>query len=305
MAPSSGKTSTKSRILSNRLGALTGLIFQLLFIAILLMKNIFKIAAECLHNTEIEKKLEMTHFAWQLNQNEQLDFAFQNEPLPISTTRFPKRPVLSDPRQMPRRKFTTRDGIIAFFHAIAHIEFVAIYLAWDILYRFRGMPRHFYQDWLQVADEEAQHFAMIREHLLKMGVDYGDLAAHSGLWDVAEDTADDLLARLALVPRFMEARGLDVTPGMIEKFKAIGDQRSVFILSRILNDEIGHVELGSRWFSAVCAESGLDPETKYKELVLGQFKGKQRGQINRALRKKAGFSDAELDWLEKDDFRSS
>jgi uncharacterized ferritin-like protein (DUF455 family) len=269
------------------------------------MKNIFKFAEACLHNTEIEKKLQLTHLAWQLNLNGQLEFTEESKPQPITVTRFPDRPALRDPRQMPRRKFTTRKGISAFFHAIAHIEFIAIYLAWDILYRFRGMPRQFYQDWLQVADEEAQHFVLIREHLLNMGIDYGDLHAHSGLWDVAEDTADNLLARLALVPRFMEARGLDVTPAMIEKFNALGDQDSTLILTRILNDEIGHVKLGSHWFSSVCEKLGLHSETKYQELISGQFKGKQRGQLNRALRKKAGFSDAELDWLEQDNFSKS
>jgi len=186
-----------------------------------------------------------------------------------------------------------------FFHAIAHVEFVAIYLAWDILYRFRGMPEQFYQDWLRVADEEAQHFALIRTHLLAMQVDYGDLPAHSGLWDHAKDTADDLPGRLAMVPRCMEARGLDVTPALIEKFRILGDAASVAILTRILTDEVGHVELGSYWFKFVCQQRGFEAEAKYRELIDQYYVGgKPKGPFNRELRKVAGFSDAEIDWLE-------
>lgn len=262
------------------------------------MKNIFECAAGCLHNNCVELKLANTHQAMLLNYNGTLDFSSGQPPLPISSTLFPDRPELLDPRTMPRRKFTTLEGKIAFFHAIAHIEFMAIYLAWDIIYRFRGLPKQFYQDWLSVADEEALHFSMIRDHLQQMGVDYGDLPAHSGLWDVAEDSADSLLARLALVPRYMEAHGLDVTPAIIDKFGARDDQQSVKILTRILDDEVGHVELGSYWFNFLCKQQGFDPESKYMDLIVSRIKGKPRGQINRKLRKKAGFSDIELDWLE-------
>lgn len=266
------------------------------------MQNIFQIAAACLHGSDIDTKLELTHSAWKMHRAGDLEFHSRQPPLAIAETRFPARPVLCDPRKMPRRKLTSPAGMLAFYHAIAHIEFVAIHLAWDILYRFRGMPQAFYQDWLRVAHEEAQHFTLLREQLLNRGCDYGKLSAHRGLWDVAEDTADDLLARLALVPRFMEARGLDVTPGMIDRFRQIDDQQGVAILMRILEDEIGHVALGSRWFSAVCRERGINPERHYRQLIATYFKGKQRGSLNRELRKKAGFSDAELDWLEQDDY---
>ena len=200
---------------------------------------------------------------------------------------------------MPRRKLTTPEGVAAFFHAIAHVEFMAISLAWDILYRFQNMPETFYLDWLRVADEEAQHFALIRDHLLTMQLDYGDLPAHSGLWDHAKDTAEDLLGRLAMVPRCMEARGLDVTPGLIAKFKKMGDENSVAVLNRILTDEIGHVQLGSYWFAFVCQQQGYEVEAKYRELIKKYYiGGKPKGPFNRELRKIAGFSDAELDWLE-------
>jgi uncharacterized ferritin-like protein (DUF455 family) len=263
------------------------------------MKNLFEFAEAFFCQADVEEKLALTHRAWQAYIDGELSFISERPVLPIDRVVFPDKPVLLAPRQMPRRKLTTPDGVAAFFHAIAHVEFVAIYLAWDILYRFRGMPEQFYQDWLRVADEEAQHFALIRAHMLTMRIDYGDLPAHSGLWDHAKDTADDLPGRLAMVPRCMEARGLDVTPGLIEKFRALGDDASVAILTRILTDEVGHVELGSYWFKFVCRQQGFEVEAKYRELIDQYYiGGKPKGPFNRELRKIAGFSDAEIDWLE-------
>lgn len=262
------------------------------------MKNIFALAAACLHHNDIDALLAKTHAAWLLNCEEQLDFSSLEAPQPITATLFPPRPELLDPRFMPRRKLTTPTGLKAFFHAIAHIEFTAIYLAWDMLYRFRGMPRQFYQDWLRVADEEAQHFAMIRTHLRQMGVEYGDLPAHRGLWELAADTTGDILARLALVPRYMEAHGLDVTPPMIDKFAQAGDTQSVAILTRILTDEVGHVTLGTQWFRYVCAQRGVDAEESYRRLLLRHLTGKPKKPFNRELRLQAGFSEKELAWLE-------
>lgn len=263
------------------------------------MKNLFVFAEACLHKADINEKLALTHQAWQSCITGELGLASNQLVLSINQVKFPDKPELLAPRQMPNRKLTTADGIAAFFHAIAHVEFVAIYLAWDMLYRFRGMPDQFYLDWLRVADEEAQHFELIREHLQGMQVSYGDLPAHHGLWDHAKDTADDLLARLAMVPRCMEARGLDVTPAIIDKFRALGDDASVAILNRILTDEVGHVELGSYWFKFVCQQRGVEPEAKYQELINQYYLGgKPKGPFNRELRKIAGFSNAELDWLE-------
>ena len=262
------------------------------------MENIFELASQCLHCTDIEEKLSVTHHARQLDQQKLLDLTSQAEPLSIAATKFPKFPELLDPKKMPRRKFTTAAGVVAFFHAIAHIEFIAIYLAWDILYRYRDMPEQYYHDWLRVADEEAQHFSLIRNFLLQKGVDYGDLPAHQGLWTRAEDTADDFLARLALVPRGMEARGLDVTPGMIEKCRDIGEQQGMEILTRILEDEVTHVSIGSYWFKYQCEQEQVDAEHKYQQLMLRYLKGKPKGPFNHALRINAGFSEAELNWLE-------
>lgn len=263
------------------------------------MKTYFEYAEACLHRADIDEKLALTHQAMQFMREGALEFEPLSPVLPIDSVKFPDRPVLLPPREMPHRKLNTHDGVRAFFHAIAHVEFVAIYLAWDMLYLFRGLPEQFYRDWLRVADEEARHFALIRAHLQAMGSDYGDLPAHSGLWEHATDTSDNVLARLAMVPRCMEARGLDVTPGLIEQFKQLGDERSAAILTRILTDEVGHVELGSHWFKFVCSLDGFEPESKYRELIGIYYKGgKPKGPINREMRIIAGFSNAELDWLE-------
>ncbi len=263
------------------------------------MKNIFKFAEACLLKTTIDEKLALTHQAWQTLQNGQLSLLSEQPVLPIEQVTFPDRPILLPPRDMPKRKFGSTEGIAAFFHAITHVEFIAIYLAWDMLYRFRGLPDQFYQDWLRVADEEAQHFELLSKHLQTMQVNYGDLPAHNGLWDHATDTAEDLLARLAMVPRCMEARGLDVTPAVITKFTHLGDDASVALLKRILTDEVGHVERGSYWFKWVCEQQGLEPEAKYRQLIKQYYKGgKPKGPFNREMRIIAGFSNAELDWLE-------
>jgi uncharacterized ferritin-like protein (DUF455 family) len=263
------------------------------------MKNIFEIAEACLHNEDIDAKLILTHHAKQLLENKQLDFAMTLPVKTINHVKFPEKPVLLEPRYMPKRSLSSREGVIAFFHAIAHVEFMAIYLAWDILYRFHGLPEQFYQDWLNVADEEAQHFELIRQHLRSFNVEYGDLPSHGGLWDHAVETADHLLARLAMVPRCMEARGLDVTPAIIAKFEAKNDKAGAAILTRILTDEVKHVERGSYWFKFVCSQEGLESESQFQALIAQYYRGgRPKGPFNRELRKIAGFSDAEINWLE-------
>jgi uncharacterized ferritin-like protein (DUF455 family) len=263
------------------------------------VENIFSIAEYCLHQNDIASKLAATHHARELAIRGQLSYESTASVTAISKIQFPEQPILLAPRDMPRRKLKSQAGKAAFFHALAHIEFVAIYLAWDMLYRFRNLPDRFYQDWLKVADEEAQHFQLIRSHLLALGMDYGDLPAHRGLWEHAEDTANDVLARLAIVPRCMEARGLDITPQMIEKFEKQGDTTSVKLLTRILNDEVGHVEIGSYWFKVLCEQQGLNSELHYKELIERFYVGKPKGPFNRELRIIAGFTHAEIDWLEQ------
>lgn len=263
-------------------------------------KNLFEIAELCLQRRDINEKLTLTHSAWALYQAGELDFTQTKPVSDMGLVCFPEKPELLPARLMPKRKFGTPEGIAAFFHAIAHVEFMAIYLAWDIVYRFRGLPNQFYVDWLKVADEEATHFAMITEHLRQhWHMEYGDLPAHGGLWDHAKETAHDVLARLALIPRCMEARGLDVTPSIIEKFKQLNDAESVALLNRILTDELGHVERGSYWFNYFCQERALNPEQTYRDCLKQYYTGgKPKGPFNREMRIMAGFTTAELDWLE-------
>lgn len=264
------------------------------------MNNLFDFADACLHRAEIDEKLRLTAEAWQLYQQGKLTFDSLSTPKGIRYVCFPVKPALLAPRYMLRRKLGTPEGVQAFYHALAHIEFIAIYLAWDIVYRFRGLPDQFYQDWLQVAHEEALHFQMIRDHLGQLGMGYGDLPAHNGLWEHAEDTADDLLARLAIIPRCMEARGLDVTPGMIEKIRFLNDAKGVQILQRILDDERQHVRFGSEWFNQQCHEKGLNSDETFKTLVLRYFNDKKpKGPFNTQMRLQAGFTANELAWLEQ------
>lgn len=268
-------------------------------VMVLSVNNIFDFAERCLFDSAIETKLALTHQARALLDQGGLSYVADGGVLPIAATVFPEKPQLLMPRDMPRRRLDTAAGKAAFFHALAHIEFMAIYLAWDIIYRFRGLPQAFYRDWLIIADEEAQHFGLIRRHLQQFGVEYGDLPAHRGLWSHAEDTAGDIMARLAVVPRCMEARGLDVTPGMMAKLREMGDQAGVAVLNRIYQDEIGHVQRGSYWFNELARQQGRDAEQSYKQLILDYYKGKPKGPFNREVRIIAGFTHNEIDWLEE------
>lgn len=258
------------------------------------MISLFSLAEQVLCADEVDTKVELTRAAWELSECGSLGFEPLGDPLPIGDCRFPAKPPLVDPRALSKRKPTTSEGRIALLHAIAHIEFSAIQLAWDHLYRFRGLPLDYYRDWLGVAHEEVQHFVMVRMRLRALGADYGDLPAHGGLWGIAQETTQDPAARMALVPRFMEARGLDVTPGMIEKLEALGDHESVAVLKRILDDEVGHVALGSRWFAWLCRQRNIDPEAEYFALIDRHLRGQVRGPFNRPLRLRAGFSESEL-----------
>lgn len=209
----------------------------------------------------------------------------------------PDRPELAAPSAMPRRQPSSPEGHAALIHSLAHIEFNAINLALDAVYRFRDLPADFYSDWLQVAAEEAEHFNLLRDHLRQSGFDYGDFPAHAGLWDMARKTAGDLLQRMALVPRLMEARGLDVTPGIQHKLRSAGDKSGAAILDVILRDEIGHVAAGDRWFRHVCAQRGLDPLPTFRALLEGAGVPLPRRPFNESARLQAGFSQAELDSL--------
>ena len=209
----------------------------------------------------------------------------------------PDRPRLVPPKDVPTRSPFTIEGRAALLHAIAHIEFNAINLALDAVWRFHGMPREFYRDWLQVASEEALHFGLLREHLQTLGYDYGAFDAHDGLWLMAQRTAHDVVARMALVPRTLEARGLDATPPLQAKLARAGDSRAVEILDVILRDEVGHVAIGNRWYRWLCQRDKHDPVTLYPELVRRYEAPRLRPPFNHEARRAAGFTDEELGQL--------
>lgn len=209
----------------------------------------------------------------------------------------PARPRLVDPAALPRRSPATRAGRAALIHAIAHIEANAIDLALDAVWRFAGLPEAYYRDWWRVAREESLHFTLLREHLRTLDHDYGDFDAHEGLWTMARKTAGDLTARMALVPRTLEARGLDATPPIQAKLAQAGDHAAVAILDIILRDEIGHVAIGNHWYRWLCARDGLDPLAHFAVLAERHAAPRLRPPFNTEARHAAGFSAAEIDWL--------
>jgi len=217
---------------------------------------------------------------------------------PIDIPGRPQRPSLVDPREVPRRTLATEQGRVIMLHSFAHIEFNAINLALDAAYRFREMPDDFISDWLQVAREEVKHFRLLQDYLQQLGSFYGAYDAHNGLWDMVCKTRHDVLHRMALVPRVMEARGLDVTPGLMKKFAGIGDQQAVDILQVIYDEEIGHVAIGNRWYQYCCAQRELEPRNTFKKLIEQYFSGQLRGPFNHAARLQAGFEQDELEQLE-------
>jgi len=206
----------------------------------------------------------------------------------------PLKPELVPPRLVGRRSMATAEGRAMLVHALAHIEFNAINLALDAIWRFPGMPDAYYADWLQVAKEEAYHFTLLAEHLGALGHAYGDFPGHDSLWEMVEKTRGDILARMALVPRTLEARGLDAIPPLRAKLAQAGDLAAARILDIILRDEVGHVEIGNRWYLDLCAERGLEPVATYDELALHFKAPVLKGPFNVEARRRAGFTEAEL-----------
>lgn len=255
-------------------------------------ESLFPRLAAALATPEIGEKIALTVKLAEDWLAGRLDWQDET-PLPLSCGR-PAKPELIPPQKVPQRNPGSVDGRARLLHAIVHIEFTAINLALDHAARFRGLPRDYYADWIGVAAEEAHHFTILRERLNALGHDYGDFPAHAGLWEMAEKTADDPLVRMALVPRLLEARGLDATPPIQKKLEQAGDAASARVLDVILHDEIGHVGLGDRWFRTLCGQRGLDAEIAYRDL-LHRFKAPWPSTpMNVAARLQAGFSHDEL-----------
>ena len=266
--------------------------------------RVYQCAYDCLMCAEPRLKIEMTMAlfdkwgAGELSHDIPADKSEKSiDSLPNPGR--PEKPELVSPRDLPKRSAFTDKGKAALIHSLAHIEFNAINLALDAVYHFRGHAAEYYADWLRVAREEAYHFSLIAEHLNALGYYYGDFAAHNGLWEMAVATDHDVLIRMALVPRVMEARGLDVTPFIMDKLDKAGDQRMVEILKIIQHDEVGHVAIGTKWYRHFCEIRGLSPFETFKSLLEKYFKGNVRGPYDIEMRKKAGFSDDELLYLEQ------
>ncbi len=229
-----------------------------------------------------------------------LSIADAAPPEPVDLPGRPDRPELLAHSAVARRSPATLQGRAILLHAIAHIEFNAINLALDAIWRFSGMPHAYYLDWLKVAAEEAQHFSLLREHLRSQGYDYGDFPAHQGLWTMCEKTRGDVLARMALVPRTLEARGLDATPLIQRKLRQTGAADALAaanILETILREEVGHVAIGNHWYRWLCERAKLDAEAHYTVLVQRHEAPQPKPPLNLDARRRAGFTETELAWL--------
>ncbi len=209
----------------------------------------------------------------------------------------PEKPELVSPLNVPKRNMRTPEGRAVLIHALAHIEFNAINLALDAIWRFSDMPENYYTDWLKVAAEEAYHFTLLNEHLTTLGYQYGDFTGHDSLWEMVDRTKGEVLARMALVPRTMEARGLDASPSLRSKLSQAGDAEAAAILDIILRDEIGHVAIGNYWFNWLCEQRGLEPIAAYEKLAIQYCAPKLRAPFNIEARLQAGFSKAEIEKL--------
>lgn len=261
--------------------------------------SLFEHTLSALLSTDPEAKCALTSSLREQWLAGNLTLAEGPAPREIPIPGRPEKPLLVHPRELPKRnKLQTAEGRACLLHALAHIEFNAINLALDAVYRFRDLPTDYYSDWLGVAAEEAYHFQLLQGHLHTLGFAYGDFAAHNGLWEMAIDTAHDALIRMALVPRVLEARGLDVTPALIQKLESANDHAAADILRIIRRDEIGHVAVGTRWYRHLCQTRDLDPATTFFELVERYLKGKLKGPFNFPDRIAAGFDAEEIQRLE-------
>ena len=257
-------------------------------------QSVFTQANECLQATDLKIKYKLTRQLAKDWQQGKLSCESTDEPEPIGEAGRPERPVLVETKNLSKRGLKSEEGRVILAHALAHIEFNAINLALDAVYRFRGMPEDFYGDWIQVADEEAYHFSLLEQYIINRGHQYGDYDAHNGLWEMAQKTSHDVMIRMALVPRVLEARGLDVTPGLIKKLQQSQDTEFVEHLNIIHRDEIGHVAIGSRWFKYVCEQRCIDARTQFKQLITEYMNGRLKGPFDTVVRIQAGFTEQEL-----------
>lgn len=252
----------------------------------------------CPHPVEKAERCKTLYASWMaMGQQQRSDAAIdtgQSSIRVLDAPGRPEQPGLVDARGLAKRAMGSLEGRVALIHSLAHIEFNAINLALDAVYRFRGLPEKYIEDWLQVASDEGEHFLLLHHRLHSLDSFYGQLPAHDGLWDMARRTDHDVLVRMALVPRILEARGLDVAPPMIDKLRHLKDEQTADILQRIYTDEITHVEIGNRWFRHICEERNLDGTAVFHDLLRGENSAYLRSPYNREARLQAGFNEDEL-----------
>jgi len=260
--------------------------------------DFFQLLEKLILTTDVDEKcLGITTLNAELGETTQsIDrFKHSSPVIEIAKPGLPEKLKLVAPKNLSKRGINSVEGRLVLMHSLAHIEFNAINLAMDAAYRYRNQPSDFYLDWLQVAADEARHFKLIEAYLVDRGVAYGDYVAHNGLWEMAVQTSHDVLARMALVPRVLEARGLDVAPAIMEKLRKAQDMAAVEILNTIYLDEIEHVKIGSKWFSFECQNRNLDPRDTFVRLVNTHFHGKLMGPFNMPARLLAGFDQDEIE----------
>lgn len=258
-------------------------------------------ALHALQAKETSTKVSLVSSLWSARSCLKINTSQVIEPAAHSVPGRPDLPELVNARDMPKRSAFNSGGLAALVHAVCHIEFNAINLALDAIWRYPAMPKAYYEDWLQVAYEESTHFELLRGLLESLGYFYGDFKAHDGLWDMCTKTSKDVTARMALVPRTLEARGLDATPIIQKKLASAGtpdSKEATRILDIILRDEVGHVAIGNHWFNWLCHQQGLDPLMHYNDLAIQHNAPKLRAPFNVEARKRAGFTDQELSALQ-------
>lgn len=261
--------------------------------------NLFEQAEHCFLCADPLEKMQLTadtaaqFKAGQLSWDESPIFTDYTDPGRLS------RPAIIEPQKLKKYAFKKQIGKAASIHALAHIELTAVNLAWDSVYRYRGLPQQFYQDWVQCAYEESTHFLLLRESLQALGFEYGDFSVHGELWNMASTTRASILERMGVVHRVFEARALDVIPFAQQRFDAVGDKKMVETLNVIANEEIGHISSSSRWFQYQCDLEKIDSEQTFYQLLAKYLNAPPRGPFNRQARLESGFSVAEIEHLEQ------
>jgi len=269
------------------------------------MNNLYQIAKDCFLTTDPDAKMALTYESVGQWSASKLEWKDGDIPEQLNEPGRLDQPEIVMPKDLKKRKFKSEIGRAALIHALTHIELTAVNLAWDSIYRYRGMPKDYYDDWVQCAKEEAGHFIMLRNRLREMGYDYGSFPAHNELWKMAVTTSGDLMDRMGIVHRVFEARALDVVPGTLKKFDELNDTSMVKALTTICNDEVGHVSAGTRWFRYRCEQEQIDPDVTFISLLEKYMKRPLSGPFNRDVRLQTGFTEVELDYLENNDPRKS